>query len=194
MDCVSPGTLLTNYAKGLIGDRAEIFNLKFQDLQTPKRYDLVLFSESFQYIPLNESLGKALEMLNPGGHVLICDFFQTEVPGKSMLGGGHKWSQWQSTLAQFPQYRIAVEKDITQETAPTIDLVKQMNNEVLAPLWRSVFALAEDRFPALLKLVRWKYKKKIEKMEYKHFSGERSAENFKKYKKYMLYLLATTPA
>ena len=53
-----------------------------------------------------------------------------------------------------------------------------MNNEVLAPVWKSVFALAEDKFPLVLKMIKWKYKKKIDKMESKHFSGTRNSDNF----------------
>jgi hypothetical protein len=48
--------------------------------------------------------------------------------------------------------------------------------------------LAENRYPHLLKLVKWKFRNKIAKIENKHFSGQRTGENFKKYKKYMFYL------
>ena len=148
---------------------------------------MVLFSESFQYIPMTDSIPGALKLLNPNGYIMVCDFFQTDAPGKSMLGGGHKYSEWEAiknTLA----VETLVEKDITEFTAPTIDLVDQFNRNVLKPVWDNLFLLGEDRFPSLIKLVKWKYKKKFEKMENKHFSGKRNGAEFKKYKKYMFYL------
>ena len=193
VECVSPGTILTNYAQNLLGDTVEIHNFKFEDLSLDKKYDLILFSESFQYIPLDQSIERALKLLTPKGHIMICDFFKTDAPGKSQLGGGHPFSNWQTTLESYSnRININVEMDITNETAPTIDLVNQLSNEVFAPVSKSVWAVAEDRFPLLIKLINWKYKKKFEKMRQKHLSGERNGENFKKYKKYMFYLFEKT--
>lgn len=187
VDCVSPGDLLTAYAKNKLGDKAEIFKARFQDISTEKKYDLVLFSESFQYIPMKDSIPKALEVLNPKGYIMVADFFKNDPEGKSLLGGGHQFYKWEEQRAAFP-INTLVEKDITKETSPTIDLVNSFTMEVLHPIWKSSFALGEDRFPLALKFIKWKYKKKLAKMDNKHFSGQRSGENFRKYKKYMFYL------
>lgn len=187
VDCVSPGNILTDYARKKLGDTAEIFQCKFQDIKTDKKYDLVLFSESFQYIPMDDSIPGALKLLNPGGHIIACDFFQTDAPGKSLLGGGHKFVEWEEKLKNFPVETL-VANDITKETAPTIDLVLQLNTEVLKPISTSVIALAQDRLPKIMKIVKWKFKKKLAKMDNKHFTGQRNGENFIKYKKYMFYL------
>lgn len=187
VDCVSPGDILTNYAKDKLGDKVEIYKCKFQDIKNDKKYDLVLFSESFQYIPMKDSIPNALDLLNPGGHIMVCDFFKTDAEGKSLLGGGHKFHEWEEIRATFP-IETVFEQDITKETSKTIDLVNQFSSEVIQPIWKSAFLLGEDRFPGLMKLVKWKYKKKFEKMENKHFTGQRNGENFRKYKKYMMYV------
>ncbi|NJL13836.1 MAG: class I SAM-dependent methyltransferase [Microscillaceae bacterium] len=188
VDVVSPGVFLTQYARELMRGRGHIYASKFEEVQTSARYDLVLFSESFQYIPLQDSLRKAESLLNPGGFVMICDFFKKKAEGKSMLGGGHDFEAWENTLAQSP-FRALVEKDITENTAPTIDLVDQFSQQVLRPVMHAGTALAEQRFPMVLKIVRYFYRKKLEKMQAKHFSGERTGEKFKHFKKYMFYLL-----
>lgn len=187
VDCVSPGQLLTNYARKLVGDDAEFFQCKFENIKTDKKYDLVLFSESFQYIPMDQSIPRALALLNPGGHIMVCDFFKNDPEGKSKLGGGHQYDEWMEKKATFPITTLA-EKDITAETSLTIDIVNQFNMDVLKPVWSSVWALGEDRFPFLIRMVRKMYRKKIEKMENKHFTGQRTGENFRNYKKYMFYL------
>jgi 2-polyprenyl-3-methyl-5-hydroxy-6-metoxy-1,4-benzoquinol methylase len=192
VDCVSPGKILTEYARQKIGDTALLFNTKFEQVETNKKYDLILFSESFQYIPMDLSLTKSLSMLNPGGYIMICDFFKTDVPG-SLLGGGHSYGQWMALKQTFP-LKMVVEKDITENMAPTIEITNQFKQSVLKPIWKDVFLLAEDRFPLLLKFIRWKYRKKLLKMETKHFSGLVNAETFKVYKKYMFYLFQAEDA
>src|SRR6185503_11516759 len=68
VDCVSPNGVLTSVARQVLAGRGDIFETRFQDLQTERRYDLVLFSESLLFIPLEEAFTKALSLLNPGGH------------------------------------------------------------------------------------------------------------------------------
>jgi len=147
-----------------------------------------MFSESFQYIAIDESIPRALKYLNTGGHILFADFFRRDIPGKHPVGGGHELTEWESKLPTFP-VEVLSEKEITTEASKTIDIVDQLANEVLQPSWKLVFMLAEDRFPTLMKLVKWKYKKKFQKMEDKHFTGQRTGANFAKYKKYIMCLL-----
>jgi SAM-dependent methyltransferase len=187
VDCVSPGQILTSYARNLLGDTVEFFPCKFEDISTDNKYDLVLFSESFQYIPMDRSIPGALNLLNPGGYIMVSDFFSTDPGGRSKLGGGHDYQQWLSFKESFP-IKTLVEKDITAETSLTIDIVNQLNNDVLKPVWNSAWALAGERYPLIIKFVRKFYKKKISKLENKHFTGMRNGELFRTYKKYVFYL------
>ncbi len=187
VDCVSPGKILTEYALNKLGDKITMFNSKFEDVHTDKKYDMVLFSESFQYIPMDESIPKAITMLRKGGYIMVSDFFKTDAPGRSLLGGGHNYAQWMEIRKTFPLNTL-IENDITENTAPTIEITHHFKQQVLKPIWHDVFLLAEDRFPLLLKFVKWKYRKKLAKMETKHFTGQNNGEAFKIYKKYMFYL------
>lgn len=89
-------------------------------------YDLCLFSESFQYIPLSESLPKCARLLAPGGKVLIADCFRTEAyQGRGVHGpqpgGGHQLSAFEAAVATSP-FAIEAREDITEAVAPSIDL------------------------------------------------------------------------
>lgn len=187
VEAVSPGTVLTEHARGLLGADCTLYNCRFEDLATDRKYDLVMFSESFQYIPVDEAIGGALRRLNPGGHILICDFFKTDPERKSMLGGGHDLQQYRDAAAKHPVTLIR-EQDITAETAPTIDVVNKLSMDAILPIYRLGFRLLDDRFPLVAKFLKWKYRKKLAKLETKHFSGQRTGENFRKYKKYLLQL------
>lgn len=187
VDVVSPGQILTAYARNLLGDSVGFFQCRFEDLATDKKYDLVLFSESFQYIPMDKSIPGALKLLNPGGYIIASDFYSNDPERASKLGGGHNWAEWLKIKDTFPVTTLA-EKDITVETSFTIDLVNQLTTEVIKPVWTSAWALGEDRFPFVIRLVRRLYRKKLAKIENKHFTGMRNGEMFRKYKKYVFYL------
>lgn len=187
VDCVSPGTILTEHARKLLNGKSEIFQQKFEEVNTDKKYDMILFSESFQYINMDASFTNSIKFLNPDGHIMICDFFKNEVEGISPLGGGHNFKEFQQVVKKYP-VNLIKEQNITDETAPTIDLVNKLSMEVIMPVYNLLFLLLEDRFKWVAKFIKWKYKKKLEKIQNKHFKGERSGENFKKYKTYYFYL------
>jgi SAM-dependent methyltransferase len=187
VDCVSPGKLLTEYAKEKLGDKVQFFECRFEDITTEKKYDLILFSESFQYIPMDKSITGSVKLLNPGGYILISDFFHIDPDLRSKLGGGLDYAKWLEYIASC-QVRMILKKDITVETSYTIDLVNKLTMEVMKPLWIHTLALAEDRFPHIIKWGRKIYRKKLQKIEDKHFTGQRNSELFRKYKKYMFYL------
>lgn len=187
VDCVSPSQLLTSYARKITPSQVQFFQCKFENIITDKKYDLILFSESFQYIPMDKSIPNAKNLLNPGGYIMVSDFFNNDPEHKSKLGGGHDYAKWLQFKDSYG-IKTLVENDITVETAPTISIVDQLHMEVLKPVWSSVWALVEDKFPLVVKTVRKIYRKKITKLEKKHFSGEINGENFIKYKKYMFYL------
>lgn len=187
--CICPSKMLSARIKENIGDKGIIHTATFQNAEGLKTYDLILFCESFQYIPMEYSFGRCPELLNPGGTILLCDFFQRDgVPGKSPLGGGHPWAAYEKALAASI-FKTEVDVEITQETAPTMTCVNDLSLQVIKPMYFMLLRLLEDRMPWVYKFVTWKFKKKMEKLEAKHFAGERNAANFIKYKDYRLIRL-----
>ena len=122
-----------------------------------QKYDLILFSESFQYVKLSESLNKIEKMLNLSGHLLICDFFRRDVPGKSLMGGGHSWNGFLETVSKHP-LNLVIDIDITEETAPTIDLLAKFNIDVLSPIVKMSGEYLVDHYPKITKLFTWKFR------------------------------------
>jgi SAM-dependent methyltransferase len=102
----------------------------FEAFEGAGPFDLCLFSESFQYIPLAESLPKCARLLAPGGQVLIADCFRTEAfKGRSVSGpqpgGGHPEMAFRAAIAASA-FEIAAEEDITEAVAPSIDLEQRL--------------------------------------------------------------------
>ena len=121
VDCVSPCSILTKHVSNQVGNNVTIFECTYEQLQTENRYDMVLFSESFQYINLEKALQNSVKFLNDGGYLLICDFFRTEAVGKNSLGGGHKLVKFYDLISQYPFIPVK-NIDITKETAPNLFL------------------------------------------------------------------------
>lgn len=188
MACVSPSPLLSESVRELLGPDARIYQCLYEDVRTEEHYDLLLFSESFQYLDLETALPRAAGLLNDGGHVLICDIFKRDVPGKCKTGGGHRLTGFTKALANSP-FTVVEDIDITKETAPTIDLANDVCLEVLHPMWKSVFAFMRSEHPLILKVLEWQFQKKIDKMTRKYFSGERNGADFTAFKTYRLFLL-----
>lgn len=187
VDCVSPSPLLAREAGDLLGNGSHIFECYYEQLKTENRYDLVLFSESFQYIDPEEAIKKTLGLLNSDGYVLICDLFKTDAQGKSPLSGGHPLTRFYDTVSGYP-LRLVKDLDITKETAPTIDIEDHIFKKVVRPVANLVEQLLDSRHPFIYKFLKWKYKKRIDKTYAKYFSGQRTGENFKKFKSYRLLL------
>ncbi|WP_022851846.1 class I SAM-dependent methyltransferase [Limisalsivibrio acetivorans] len=185
---VSPSDVLSEYARELMGDDYVIYPSLFEEAEIDKTYDLILFSESFQYMDLERVFDKALGLLNPGGCILICDFFKKDVPGKCVIGGGHRMGKFYKKLAEKP-LDIVRDDDITAETAPTMDLVNELMEEVGKPFWNLIFIYMEQKSSILSKFVKWKFKKKINKIEHKYLKGLRNSEHFSEYKSYRLILI-----
>jgi SAM-dependent methyltransferase len=187
VDGVSPNGVLTDVARQLLHDRATIFETRFQDLHTERRYDLILFSESLLFIPLDAAFTQALALLNPGGYVLITDIFRVPNETKSPIGGGHELPKFRDAVGRFPLEPLQ-DFDMTDGIAPTFDLLDRAYSQALQPAYNLLLARLTARHPWVMKLVRWKFRKSMERAEKKHFSGRRNGASFKQYKSYRLLL------
>ena len=185
VDCVIPSEFLAEQVQAKLGDRSTIHICGFESVSDSEMYDLILFSESFQYVKLGKSLEKISNMLTPGGHLLICDFFKRDGVGKSPIGGGHGWQLFQKKISAHPLSLIS-DLDITEETAPTIDLFAKFNADVFTPIAEMSSEYLIDHYPKLSKLFRWKFKKRLEKIHNIYLSGSVNGSSFKKFKEYHL--------
>ena len=191
VDCISPSSVLTEHAHNLLGNKSHIFKCKFEKLQTENRYDMVLFSESFQYVNLEKAIQNSIKFLNAGGHLLICDFFKTDADGESALGGGHELARFYHHISQHPLNPVK-DIDITKETAPNLKIVNDILINVGLPIWNLITHYLNHNHPLISKLLQWKYKKKITQINRKYFSGARNADTFAIYKSYRLLLYKKT--
>ncbi|TAF67857.1 MAG: class I SAM-dependent methyltransferase [Cytophagales bacterium] len=188
IDGVSPSARLTARARENLGNKGQIFQGKYEEVNIDKKYDLILFSESFQYIDIRKAFENARKHLNPNGYILICDFFRYEEHKHRPLGGGHWIGHYNPVFAEQP-LEVLQDIDISREVAPTMDMVNSFTMEVIKPIWEMLMIAIQNKFPWVFKILRWRFRKKLEDFEKKQFAGERTSTNFIADKQYRLILL-----
>jgi SAM-dependent methyltransferase len=112
---------------------AQVHECLFQDFQGTGPFDVCLFSESFQYIPLDQALGRAKALLAPAGRIVIGDCFRAPSfraggPTRA-VGGGHPIASYRVALAVHG-LAVLSEEDVTEGVAPSIDLEQGFFNVI----------------------------------------------------------------
>ncbi|MEN6384968.1 MAG: methyltransferase domain-containing protein [Phycisphaerales bacterium] len=187
VDCVCPTEYQNKLVEERMGKTTEVFKCKFEDIQTSKKYDMIQFSESFQYIDLDRVIDIADSLLNPNGYLLISDFFKKDVHVENGLKGGHKLDKFMNIM-QKSNFRIIEDIDITAETAPNMDIVDRATKEVMIPIADAVDRFLMSRNPWITKLIKWKYRKKLAKAQNKYLYGKRTGKDFMEQKTYRLFV------
>ena len=177
----------------------QIFECKFEDFPVESvrgQYDVVLFSESFQYIKPSDSLPLVQRLLKPGGLLVICDFFKTAAhgdggPGDKSFGGGHPQRDFLETMSRFP-FRLMKDEDLTKRVSPNLQLLNAWLMNRAKPAGQTIHRYISTNYPLSTRLLMWVFRKKLRKLQYKYFSGYRSRETFERYKTYHLMVYRLT--
>ena len=187
VDCVIPSEFLADKVQQKLDGSSKIHITKFEDLDISNNYDLILFSESFQYVHLIKSIDKILSILDKNGYLLICDVFHKNVSGISPMRGGHRLVLFENEIEKTDLVKKA-DIDITLETAPTWDFLNQFLNEVAIPISDMSHSYMKYKYPKLIRFMKWKYRNRLEKIRKVWLSNELTGENFAKFKSYRLFL------
>ena len=197
VDIIVPSKELAKEAKKVTKGNATIYETTFENFKpkNSKSYDVCLFSESFQYIPMDISLPKSSLLLNETGIILVSDCFRSEAFKKSKSrqpGGGHSIVKMEEKLSEF-SLNVILKEDITKSVAPSIDLEQKMFNALGEIISRLSMSLKNNRV-ILYNLIRLLYKtlikkKRREDIERRLFSKSRTSHLFLTYNRYLIFKL-----
>ena len=200
VDAVNPSPYLNRQLRARLeqipGVPTTLFATRFESLQAEacdKNYDLLLFSESFQYIPLPDIFARAPALLKPGGLIVLADFFKTAAhcdgaAGDRSFSGGHILSEFYRRLEKSP-FEVLHDEDLTARVSPNIALLDEWLTQRLVPAAGSVDQYLRGAYPRLTRVFKWLLRHKLERARYKYLSGNRSQAVFEKYKNYRLLVL-----
>ena len=193
---IVPSKILAEHAKINTNKKAEILITTFEDyIPKSNSFDLCLFAESFQYIPIKTALKKASILLKNNGEILIADCFRSDKKQIGIIrqpGGGASLKSMEKEL-EIQKFKILVRKEITKLVAPSVELEQKFYNTLGFSINRIVTSLNVNR-PITLKFLKIIYKISISKrrrkrLEKRLFENTRTADSFIKYNHYMIYKL-----
>ena len=187
VECVSPSEYLSDAIEEKLNNKVKVHRNTFENLNIDKKFDLVIFSESFQYVNIQKTLSKVPNFLNENAHLLICDFFRKPDTSTKLLGGGHAWDDFYNEISST-SFENILDEDITIETARTYDLINKIINNVAEPVRDLSAKYLESNYPKIMKLLRWYLDKKIKRINRIYFSGNMTGETFINLKTYRLLL------
>ncbi len=197
VEIVVPSRLLAERCRRNAG-QARVHETTFEAFQSDNAFDICLFSESFQYIPLEVALSKAAGLLAPGGEIVIADCFRTEAyRGRNAHGpkpgGGHRLDRFREVLTSKGLW-ILHEEEITDAVAPSIDLEQGLFHVFGHAIARVDGAIAEAR-----PRQRWLLNRAVrlfvparrrDALMARLTGNERTAAEFKIYNRYLMLRLA----
>ncbi len=175
---------------------AVVHEAMFEKAKVEGPFDLCLFSESFQYIPLDQGLSKCLTLLGPDGQIIVSDCFRSEGYSvdkrRAKVGGGHRIGAFRETLEDLP-LKVAHESDITEAVAPSVEIEQALFNVVGGAVERIDKELSEVK-PAqrwmlnrALRLIM--SERKRERLRVRLMEQTRSAEAFCEHNRYLMMRL-----
>jgi len=196
VDCVTPDTLLNEKIREEHPELT-LHCCRFEDFAAQKKYDLLLEMESCQYVRLERGFEKLRDVLNPGGAVLISDSFRT--------GSTRDYKDWHTLDAFYSAvgkfgFKIEYSRDITRETAPTVELASRMYEEYALPIAQTLLTSVRDSverkrlYRLLWNLVKRVFKGRIKKTSrdfYEKVPRLLDKDNYLQKVRYMIFVLKT---
>ena len=194
---VVPSPILASNAQNKTLNKANIQLCTFEDFK-PKNnesFDICLFSESFQYIPLRIALKKSKSLLTNTGKIIISDCFRSNKILTSQYrppGGGHCLKEMYKEI-DSNNLEIITEEDITSSVSASIDLEQRFYNTI-GFIIKRIIKSYHNRNRFTFKIVKIFYtillsNKKRMQLNDRLFNKSRNSEIFESYNNYMIFLL-----
>ncbi len=181
-----PSKAMAEHARKVSG--AKVYCDMFENFDTKNKYDLVFFSESYQYINIDESFKILEKILKKDGKIVICDFFvRDNSKGLSKIGGGHKMGLFYEKLKNT-NYEIHTEIDITENIISNIDFMNEVINDRVISSAKLLDEYMTTKQPFCYKIFKFAFKNRINKIAYKSDKA-RNSKNFGEDKVYKLIIL-----
>ena len=133
VELITPSPVQAEEARGKLPPE-NVHECFFEDFETDRTFDVCLFSESFQYIPLEKSLPRMGDLLVPGGSVVITDNFRRDdFEGGLAPGHGHPISEFHAAASEAG-LDVVIDEDVTAKVAPSMKIDQELYRGFLAPL------------------------------------------------------------
>ena len=137
---------------------------RFEDFHSSNSYDLILFSESSQYIAALDLAQGAARLLDSGGYLLLADMMRFDAEyQEGIFSNCHVASELQAALVQAG-FKLIKTEDISTQVAPTIDLCVDNFRTFGLTTVKYIADVVAIAVPPLYSLAHWAFKRWLEKL------------------------------
>lgn len=186
--CIDPDPYLLNRTATETGNKAKTIQGLYENITEvkPESMDLVLMSESCQYISPVHGWTLHKKHVHVGGYIMAVDFFKIRTIDKAFISkSGHELNSFIEE-AEKNGFKLLLKEDITQQTAPTMDLYQELITSKIFPLLEALFTFIERKFSFIYKILNHFLKNKILFLKEKY--SNQGADIFAHYKGYYILL------
>ena len=164
----------------------------FEEFTSQEKFDLILMSESCQYIDIEKGLKKCREVLRPGGYLLVADYFKVKRSRSNEEGipiSGHSLEEYLEKITSAG-FKMVNSEDITSSVSPTLDFRKEFYQQYLMPTLKIIAFTVKVNVPHLYALGNFFLGRILRRMVDHGFEkpGAVDSKLFTRSRKYMIYL------
>jgi MPBQ/MSBQ methyltransferase len=136
---------------------------RFEDFKPTHDYDLILLSESSQYISVQNIAQGVARILKPDGYLLLADMLRTDATYREgIFSNCHLVEDLQQALLQNGFTLVKME-DISTQAAPTIDICVDAFRRFGLSTLNYIADVIKIAVPPVYQLLRWIFKRWLEK-------------------------------
>jgi MPBQ/MSBQ methyltransferase len=192
VECVNPDSYQMEIFKSNLGQGVPFHNVDFETFDSTKKFDLILMSESSQYIDTSGLIENVKKNLTDGGWLLIADYFRkTDALYYKTCKVKNKFLE----EVKHGGFSLVEHRDITENVLPTLALGKIVYGRYGVPCLEIITGYFKEKHPFLSGLVSRLFSKKFKKISgylYKHTPEKMDEERFEQNVEYLFLLFQKT--
>ncbi len=175
---------------------AVVHEAMFEEAKLTGQFDVCLFSESYQYIVLDQGLAKCKTLLARDGMIIVADCFRSETYSQvnflSTVGGGHAIAAFRDTV-ETEALTITHEEDISTHVAPSVEMEQELFN-LVGYIAGRVDAEVKQKKPRIHSILHWVLRRflnarKRERIDQRMNQKTRNVANFLANNSYLMMIL-----
>lgn len=172
--------------------RIPFYLTTLENFRPEEKFDMLLLSESVQYIKEENIFKKANELLMDNGYILTSDYYKNETARGAGNLPGHFLSEFLSE-AKKQDFKIVKEVDITNSILPTLDYGSMVYRNYIKPVLDCILTTLEVHLRPvhwlLMQMLKIRIKGKSLKQIIINNIVPLEREKFQKYLTYKIHLL-----
>jgi len=142
--CPDPyqGQLFRKNTKGKAGFKLTAL----EKYKTDQKFDLILMSESVQYIPFGEGLKKISYLLRPTGYLLVSDYFKKESAKRVANLPSAMLKDYMKEIEKAG-FKLVKKQDITENILPTLEYGANIYINYIRPVLSCILTTVQVHLP-----------------------------------------------